>query len=109
VYGPYDNLLNYFYPCQKLLAKERTGSKVRKTYDRPQTPFDRALSNPGLPQQTKDQLRSKKAALNLMETMGHMQNALDTLPALADPVPEFISKRRLKTLLFGSLWLDFFT
>jgi hypothetical protein len=102
VYGSYDNLLNYFYPCQKLPTKERTGSKARKTYGQPQTPFDRAIARPGLPQQTKDRLRSKKTALNLMEIMGHMQSALDTLPGLADPVPVFVSKKRLKPLLFGS-------
>jgi hypothetical protein len=72
VYGAYDNLLNYFCPCQKLLAKERTSSKVKKTYDQPQTPFDRTLSNPCLSQQPKANLRVRKATLNLMEKMEHM-------------------------------------
>ena len=31
VYSAYDSLLNYFYPCQKLAAKERVVSKVKKT------------------------------------------------------------------------------
>jgi hypothetical protein len=101
VYGPYDHLLNYFYPCRKLPAKERTCSKVRKTYDQPHTPFDRALASPGLSQQSKAHLCVRKAALNLMETMELMQRPLDTLPGLADPVPKLVSKRRLKLLRFG--------
>jgi hypothetical protein len=71
--APYDNLLNYFYPCQKLLAKERADSKVKKTYDQPQAPFDRTLSNLCLSQQSKANLRVRKATLNLMETMEHMR------------------------------------
>jgi hypothetical protein len=102
VYGAYDHLLNYFSPCQKLLAKERTGSFARKTYNRPQTPFNWAAFSPGLPQQTKDNLNTRKATLNLMETMEHMQKSLDTLPGLTDPAPELVSKRRLKPLLFDS-------
>jgi len=39
IYDHYDKLLNFFYPCQKLLSKERTGSRVRKTYDRPSPPL----------------------------------------------------------------------
>lgn len=102
VYGAYDDLLNYFYPCQKRRAKERAGSKVKKTYDQPATPFDRAVSSPGLPHKIKDTLYARKAAINLMETMEHMQRSIDKLPGLADPVPEIISKRRLKPLRFGS-------
>jgi hypothetical protein len=68
VYGAYDDLLNYFYPCRKLLSKERAGSKVKKNYDQPKTPFDRAVSGGGLPQKIKDTLSVSKAAINLMET-----------------------------------------
>ena len=102
VYAHYDTLLNYFYPCQKLLAKERNGSKVKKTYDKPQTPFDRATLDSGLPQALKDKLLANKAAVDLMAEMTAMQKAIDMLPLLADPVPEVITKRHLKPLLFGS-------
>ena len=33
--------MNYFQPSVKLVRKERVGSRVRKYYDAPQTPFDR--------------------------------------------------------------------
>ena len=107
VYSAYDNLLNYFYPCQKLIAKERVGPKVKKTYDKPQTPFDRAVCDSELPNEFKNVLISKKAALDLMTEMAAMNKAIDKLPALSDPVPEFVSKRALKPLLFGSQGLIF--
>jgi hypothetical protein len=102
VYAHYDMLLNYFYPCQKLLAKERNGSRLKKTYDKPMTPFDRIVSDNTLPQTLKERLFSAKKAMDLMDEMVAMQKAIDKLPSLADPVPEVITKRTLKPLLFGS-------
>jgi transposase InsO family protein len=105
VYSSYDNLLNYFYPCQKLTSKERLGSKVKKTYDRPQTPFDRAIWDVGLPKKLKESLIARKATIDLMSEMVTMNKAIDELPAFADPVPELVAKRTLKPLLFGSYGL----
>lgn len=34
---------NYFLPSMKLLEKQRVGSRVHKKYDRPKTPYQRAL------------------------------------------------------------------
>jgi transposase InsO family protein len=107
VYAHYDNLLNYFYPCQKLLAKDRIGAKVKKTYDQPQTPFGRAVSDSEFVQAFKDKLIARKAAIDLVEEMVAMQKAIDKLPGLADPVPELITKRVVKPLLYGSYGLIF--
>jgi len=107
VYSRYDNLLNYFYPCQKLLEKKRVGSRVRKVYDKPRTPFDRIVSDGEVPGGLRDRLVAKKAAVNLVAEMEAMQKAIDKLPSLADPVPEFVPKRGIKPLLFGSYGLIF--
>ena len=107
VYSHYDNLLNYFYPCRKLLEKERVGSRVRKVYDKPRTPFDRIVSDGEVSRELRDKLVAKKAAVNLVDEMEAMQNAIDKLPSLADPVPAFVPKRGLKPLLFGSYGLIF--
>jgi hypothetical protein len=40
-----------------------------------------------------------------MSEMAAMQKAIDKLPTLADAVPEFVTKRTLKPLLFGSYGL----
>jgi len=103
IYNHYDRLLNFFYPCQKLLSKERVGSKVKKKYDKPSSPFDRALASPDFTQDVKNNLISQKEQINLLLEMEQMQRAIDRLPALAEPVPVFISKGGLKPLLFGSL------
>jgi hypothetical protein len=101
----YDKLLNYFYPCQKLLSKERIGSKVKKKYDKPAPPFDRALKSSGFSGETKKYLRAEKKRINLMAEMRRMQTALDRLPSFAEPVPALFPKGGPKPLRFGSLSL----
>jgi hypothetical protein len=103
VYTHYDNLLNYFYPCQKLVAKERNGSRVKKTYDKPMSPYERVLTDPQTPEGLRLSLRSLRKGINLMTEMRHMQQAIDNLASFAEPVPVFVSKGGLKPLLFGSL------
>ena len=103
IYTHYDKLLNFFYPCQKLLSKERIGSKVKKTYDKPCSPFDRAIASSDFSMEIKKCLISQKNRINLMSEMEQMQKAIDRLPSLAEPVPVFIPKGGMKPLLFGSL------
>jgi hypothetical protein len=103
IYTHYDKLLNFFYPCQKLLSKERAGSKVKKTYDKPASPFDRVIASPDFTEVIKKDLISQKKRINLISEMEQMQRAIDRLPSLAEPVPVFVSKGGLKPLRFGSL------
>jgi hypothetical protein len=103
VYTHYDKLLNYFYPCQKLLSKQRIGSTVKKTYDKPASPFDRAIESDGFTGETKNRLIAQKKRINLMAEMRRMQTAIDRLASLAEPVPVFVSKSSMKPLRFGSL------
>ena len=46
----------------KLLRKERSGAKVKKTYDRPRTPYARLLASSALSPQAKRELRTQYAA-----------------------------------------------
>jgi len=103
VYTHYDRLLNFFYPCQKLLSKERVGSKVKKTYDKPSPPFDRAIASSDYTKEIIQNLVSQKKRINLISEMEQMQRAIDRLPALAEPVPVFVPKGGMKPLRFGSL------
>jgi len=102
VYSHYDNLFNFFYPGRKVISKERSGAKIKKTYDKPQTPFDRAIVSSDTPEEIKQHLKSLKKRITLMSEMKKMQIALDRLPSFAEPVPEFIYKQNMKPLLFGS-------
>ena len=103
VYTHYDRLLNFFYPCQKLIFKERVGSKVIKKYDKPSSPFDRAIASVDFTQEIKQRLISQKKKIKLMNEMKQMNKAIDTLAALAQPVPMLIPSKGMKSLRFGSL------
>ncbi|MEM3484964.1 MAG: hypothetical protein QXI12_05030 [Candidatus Methanomethyliaceae archaeon] len=46
IYADWRLLLNFFQPMQKLMAKERVRSKVRKKYDQAQTPYQRGCWPP---------------------------------------------------------------
>jgi hypothetical protein len=58
---------NFFQPVMKLIGKERTGAKVKRTYDRPCTPYQRLASSSALSKHAKQQLRTQYASLNPAE------------------------------------------
>src|SRR3984893_8086987 len=58
---------NFFQPVMKLVRKERVGAKVKKTYDRPCTPYQRLASSSALSKHAKQQLRAQYASLHPAE------------------------------------------
>src|ERR1700730_16273776 len=58
---------NFFQPVMKLIRKERVGAKVKKTYDRPRTPYQRLAGSSALSKHAKQQLRAQYASLNPAE------------------------------------------
>jgi hypothetical protein len=63
---------NFFQPVMKLIGKERIGAKVRKTYDRPCTPYQRLLNSSALSARAKQQLRTQYVDLNPAELKRHI-------------------------------------
>lgn len=59
--------INFFQPSQKLVEKKRVGSKIKRKYDKPQTPYQRVLSNPNIPDSDKQKLREFYETLNPFE------------------------------------------
>ena len=55
---------NFFQPVMKLVEKTRSGSRVRKKYDRARTPYQRVLESPHVPEETKEMLRALYLELN---------------------------------------------
>jgi hypothetical protein len=51
--------LNYFLPTIKLVDKTRVGSKVRKVYDQPASPYRRLLASPDLSDAVKAELKRR--------------------------------------------------
>jgi hypothetical protein len=71
--------VNGFQPSMKLQTKEREGSKVRRTYDRAQTPMQRLLASTILPPHKQHELlRITEAVdpLRLLTQLEHLQKAL---------------------------------
>ena len=64
IYRPLCLLVNFFYPSVKLVKKTRTGSKVRRIYDDPQTPYHRMLASESVSEKVKNRLKQQYATLN---------------------------------------------
>ena len=64
IYRPLCLLVNFFYPSVKLVKKTRTGSKVRRIYDDPQTPYHRMLASASVSEEVKNRLKQQYATLN---------------------------------------------
>lgn len=75
LYDVLEDYINFFLPSVKCLSKERSGSKYRRVYDRPQTAYQRVLAHPDIDPIVKEQLTAKYATLNpklLRERIDHM-------------------------------------
>ncbi len=57
-------LQNHFLPNAKLIGKEKLGSKYRRRYEKPKTPYQRLLESSALNETDKAALRAEHAQLN---------------------------------------------
>jgi hypothetical protein len=56
---------NHFKPTFKLLRREKRAGKTRRIYEKqPQTPYQRLLASPDIPETTKAKLRTEHAGLD---------------------------------------------
>jgi hypothetical protein len=69
--------VNFFLPSAKLQSKTRVGSNVKKTYDKPQTPYARTLLSPEVSEQDKELLRETYELIDLVE----LRQQIDKLQA----------------------------
>lgn len=63
----YENLyfyLNFFKPQRRCLKKEKIGSKIKKLYDQPQTPYERVLQEKSADEKQKEKLANIYKSLN---------------------------------------------
>ena len=58
---------NFFLPVMKVVTKSRVGSKVSRTYDKPQTPYARVLASPDVADECKDLLQETYGLLDLVD------------------------------------------
>jgi hypothetical protein len=82
IYSDYWNPLhNLFMGSQRLLSKERVGSKIKKKHDAPKTPCQRVLDSPHVSDQEKTRLREKKAQYNPFELAAGLERKLQEFRA----------------------------
>ena len=74
---------NFFQPVMKLIEKTRTGSKVKKKYDRARTPYHRVLESGFIPPEAKEALKETYATLNPVKLSREVSRLQDRLDALA--------------------------
>jgi hypothetical protein len=82
LYGHLRLYVNFFQPVMKLIQKTRIGSRVRKKYDVPQTPYQRVLVSAHVKENKKETLRQQYAHLNpamLRRQIAKLQNKLFSL------------------------------
>jgi len=71
--------VNFFQPSMKLRKKHRAGSKVHRTYDRAQTPFQRLCHAGVLPRPKREHLESIYEALDPVRLLQQIQVLQDAL------------------------------
>jgi len=85
---------NYFQPVMKLKEKIRVGSKVKKRYDQPRTPYQRVLESPMVDKEHKKKLNQEYAKLNPAELRRQISSLQIKLRKLA--AKENLKKRNQK-------------
>jgi hypothetical protein len=83
---------NFFLPTMKLVSKERIGSKVKKIYDQPRTPYARVLASADVTERYKKRLRQIYHNLNPSELKRNITSQQEKLVKLN------VSKERRTTV-----------
>ena len=89
--------VNFFQPSFKLAAKLREGSKVRKRYHPPATPYQRLLTDPRTSEETKRQVQAQFAQLDPVRLLRDVRAAQQRLVEIAD-APEVAATIEQPTL-----------
>jgi hypothetical protein len=79
---------NFFLPVMKLKEKVRTGSKVKRIYDDPQTPYARVLASPHVAPECKSALTEAYGYLDLVSLRMQINQLLDQLLQTLSPSQE---------------------
>ena len=84
LYSLVGRYMNFFQPVMQPKEKHRQGSRVRKVYDTPRTPYRRLLENGTIPQGQQEKLAAEYRQLNPVKLLRDINKELDRLWHLAD-------------------------
>jgi hypothetical protein len=85
IYKVYRLYFNHFLPLTKLIRTEHHGSRVKKIYDTPKTPYQRVLDSPHVSGDAKARLRREHAKLDVVQ----LKRQLDQLLAQLKPTRQW--------------------
>ncbi len=96
--------INFFQPCQKLLLKERVGSKTYKKHDAAKTPYQRVLESKHVSKKDKQLLKEQKKNLSMVVLHEELfdlgkrlrQQAIDP----TSPLAAALASQRMSTFKF---------
>ena len=80
-------LQNHFCPSLKLKEKYRNGAKYIKKYHSPQTPYQRIIEHPNIPETTKAELRKQHEKLNPFAIKAGIEQQLKLIFSLVSVTP----------------------
>jgi hypothetical protein len=83
--------VNFFQPVQKLTARVRVGTRVRRVYDRAQTPYQRLCATGVLKPEGREALQQFYLTLNPLHLRRQLDAALERLWAVTTPAPSLPS------------------
>ncbi|MGB8647954.1 MAG: transposase, partial [Anaerolineae bacterium] len=83
LYSVYLLYVNHFLPVMKLLRKERQGSRTKRIYDEPKTPYQRVLDAPTVSKVAKAKLRAQHRTLDVVHLKQQIDKFLAALKASA--------------------------
>jgi Integrase core domain len=84
---------NYFLPTIKLASKTRVDGRIKRTYNSPQTPYQRVMESPQVDRKTKQQLRSVYETLNPADLHRKIQQLRERLEKAGAAKVEMIRER----------------
>jgi len=87
VYRALCPLINHVYPSMKLIKKTRVGSKVKKQYDQPLTPYQRLMLDERVCPDAKDALRLQHESIDILALTAALDQALEQLAKTAAHYP----------------------
>ncbi len=77
-------LQNLFLPSMKLISKSRVGSKLKRRYDKPQTPLERVAACPQADPLKLAELKKLRAATDPFELAKTIERKLERIYQLAN-------------------------
>lgn len=78
---------NHYLPVTKLIAKKRDGSRVRRIFDEPETPYQRILDSTQVSDKQKAKLKAIHAKLDLVKLKAQIDKATDEIkPSKVPPM-----------------------